>query len=171
MRTRGRKGRRVERVASLIREVVSEELVSGLNDPRMALVTVTGVDVAADMRFADVRVSILGEEKAQEACFRAIRHAHGRVQERVADALVMKFCPVLRFHLDPSVKRNIEMSRLIAQARAEDEAARADRIRRGVEPPPAETSADEAGPPETDDETLEEEETDRPEATDAEDPA
>ena len=51
----------------------------------------------------------------------------------MADALAMKFCPVLRFHLDDSVKRSVSLSALIAKARAEDEAARADRIRRGVE--------------------------------------
>ena len=126
-------GRRTRRVASVIREVVSGALVTELSDPRMAFVTVTGVDVSADMRVADVRVSIMGDPKQQKACLRAVRHAHGHVQERVADALAMKFCPVLRFHLDDSVKRSVSLSALIAKARAEDEAARADRIRRGLE--------------------------------------
>jgi len=128
-------GRRTRRVASIIREVVSQALVTELSDPRMAFVTVTAVDVSADMRLADVRVSIMAEPKQQKACLRAIRHAHGHVQQRVADVLAMKFCPVLRFHLDDSVKRSVSLSALIAKARAEDEAARADRIRRGVERP------------------------------------
>ncbi len=96
----------------------------------------TGVDLADDLRFADVRISVLGDKKQQEECLRAVQHAHGHIQEKVAEALVMKFCPVLRFHLDQSVKRSISMSAIIARARAEDEANRADRIRRGVEPPP-----------------------------------
>ncbi|MCX5649638.1 MAG: hypothetical protein NTX40_11190 [Planctomycetota bacterium] len=54
----------------------------------------------------------------------------------------MKFCPMLRFHLDSSVKRSVSLSRLIAEARAEDEAARADRIRRGIEPPDPADPAD-----------------------------
>jgi len=138
------KGRRGRRVASVIRQVVSRELVTGLNDPRLTLVTVTGVDLAADLRVADVRVSIMGDAKAQAKCFRAIRHAHGRLQERVAEALTVKFVPVLRFHVDESVKRSVALSELIARARAEDEANRAERIRRGVEPatelPPLEES-------------------------------
>jgi len=140
-------GRRGRRVASVIREVVSQTLVTELNDPRMAFVTVTGVDVSADMRLADVRISVLGEPKTRKACLRAIRHAHGRVQEKVADALAMKFCPVLRFHLDDSVKRSVSISALIAKARAEDEAARADRIRRGVESPDAELQDEPAQAP------------------------
>jgi ribosome-binding factor A len=133
-------------VASVIRQVVSRELVTGLNDPRLTLVTVTGVDLAADLRVADVRVSIMGDAKAQKECFRAIRHAHGRLQERVAEALTVKFVPVLRFHVDESVKRSVALSALIARARAEDEANRAERIRRGVEPPTERPPLEEAPP-------------------------
>ena len=129
--------RRGRRVASLIRQIVSETLVEELADPRVGLVTVTGANLSADMRFADVSVSVLGDERQQAACLGAIQHARGRVQQRVSDGLRMKFCPVLRFHLDQSVKRSVSISRLIAEARTEDEASRADRIRRGVEVPEA----------------------------------
>ncbi|MBE3069521.1 MAG: 30S ribosome-binding factor RbfA [Planctomycetes bacterium] len=135
--SRRQAGRRGQRVARVVRQVVSETLVTELNDPRLAFVTVTAVDLSPDLRLADIQISVLGDAKAQEVCLQAIRHAHGRIQERVANALEMKFCPVLRFHRDDSVKRSVSISAVIAQARAEDEAARADRIRRGVELPPA----------------------------------
>jgi len=93
---------------------------------------------------ADVRVSVLGDARQQAACLSAIQHSRGHVQQKAADALDMKYCPVLRFHLDDSVKRSVSLSALIAQARAEDEAARADRIRRGVETPGGEDEGDEA---------------------------
>jgi ribosome-binding factor A len=167
MRTSETKGRRGRRVASVIRQIVSKALVTGLNDPRLAFVTVTGVEVSANMRFADVRVSVLGDAKQQQDCLRGMRHAHGRMQEEVAESLDMKFCPVLRFHLDQSVKRSIAISALIAKARAEDEAARADRIRRGVEKPedapevpseaPPVVNDDEADPGDETDEDLEDE--------------
>ena len=130
----GQKGRRGQRVGSVIRQIVSEALVMRLNDPRLAFMTVTNVEVSADMRFADVNISVMGDLDQQTQCLRAIQHAHGRLQESICRELAMKFCPVLRFHLDQSVKRSVSMSAMIAKARAEDEAARADRIRRGVEP-------------------------------------
>ena len=130
----GGASRRRRKVANLIRQVVSETIVSQLADPRVAFVTVTGVEVSPDLRFADVGLSVLGDEKQQEEALRGVRHAHGFIQERVAEALTTKFCPVLRFWVDDSVKRSVSISALIAKARAEDEAARADRIRRGVEP-------------------------------------
>jgi ribosome-binding factor A len=144
MRTSRTKGRRTERVASLIGEVVSTEIVTGLSDPRLAFVTVTGVTISPDLRYADVRISILGDAKTQRQCLRAINHAHGRIQKKVAQALVTRTCPICRFHVDESVKRSVSLGALIAKARAEDEANRADRIRRGVEPggelPPVEES-------------------------------
>jgi ribosome-binding factor A len=138
MHSAGKKGRRGLRVANVVRQIVSEELILRLSDPRLAFVTITGVDLADDLRFADVRISVLGDAKVREDCLRAVRHAHGHIQQKVANALTMKFCPILRFHMDDSVKRSVSMSALIAKARAEDEANRADRIARGVEPAPLE---------------------------------
>jgi ribosome-binding factor A len=131
-REKGRRGRRVE---SLIREIVSEALVNDINDPRVGFVTVTGVRLSPDLRTADVSLSVLGDERQQALCVEAVRHAHGFLQERVGDALEMKYCPVLKFHLDESVKRSVDIGSLIARARAEDEAAREERVRRGVEEP------------------------------------
>ena len=56
--------RRVDRVADLVREVLSDLLVKGVKDPRVsaALVTVTDVDVSPDLRHARVYVSTLGDE-------------------------------------------------------------------------------------------------------------
>jgi ribosome-binding factor A len=147
MRRTSEKGRRGRRVANIIRQIVSEELVMRLNDPRLAFVTVTGVDLAADLRFADVRISVLGDAKQQQDCLRAIKHAHGHLQEKVASVLVLKFCPVLRFHMDESIKRSVSLSAIIAKARAEDEARRADRIARGVEPSPEMQEEMEETPP------------------------
>jgi len=127
--------RRSRRAANIIRQIVSETIVGELNDPRVGLVTVTAVNLSADLRIADVNLSALGDARQQQTCLEAIQHARGRIQERVSAGLRMKFCPMLRFHLDSSVKRSVSLSRLIAEARAEDEAARADRIRRGIEPP------------------------------------
>ena len=123
----------------MIRQIVSETLVGELNDPRIGLITVTDVTLSADLRLADVNLSVLGDARQEQTCLKAVQHARGRIQERVSDGLKMKFCPLLRFHLDSSVKRSVSLSRLIAEARAEDEAARADRIRRGIEPPDPDT--------------------------------
>jgi ribosome-binding factor A len=150
---RPRKSRRNRRVASLIREIISEAIVRELHDPRIQLVTVTGVNLSADMREAEVLVSVMGDPGDQQRCLEALRHAHGFFQERVGDDLKMRFTPVVRFVLDESVKKSVAISALIAQARAEDEAARAERARRDAEDDDTDDDASVAGEaaPEADD--------------------
>src|SRR5439155_360865 len=62
-----RRSHRPERVAELIRETVAQFLTSNVRDPRIGFVTVTGVEVSADLAHATVRVSVLAaeEEKAR----------------------------------------------------------------------------------------------------------
>jgi ribosome-binding factor A len=115
--------RRQERVARVVKEATSDAISHHLNDPRIeGLVSVTRVDVAADLRTADVYLSIFGKDYAAEnRTFVAIAHAKGRIQSLVADRLQSKFCPVLRFCRDEKFKKTLETMRLIDQAVSEME--------------------------------------------------
>ena len=115
--------RRQERVARVVKEATSDAISHHLNDPRIeGLVSVTRVDVAADLRTADVYLSIFGKDCAAEnKTFAAIAHAKGRIQAMVADRLQSKFCPVLRFYRDEKFKKTLETMRLIDQAVSEME--------------------------------------------------
>jgi ribosome-binding factor A len=116
--------RRTLKVARVIKEVVSRVLMFELGDPRMGFVTVTEVDVADDMRNAMVRISVLAEPKKAELCLKAVEHARSHLQCEVAGALTTKTVPRLSFQLDDSVKKSVEISRLIQQAVDEDEIRR-----------------------------------------------
>lgn len=128
--------RRTERVSRVIKEVVSRAIICELADPRLGFVTVTEVDVAPDMKTAKVKVSVMGDARDGELCMKAIQHARGRLQSEVASNLTMKTVPHLTFELDGSVKKSVEISRLINLARSEYR-----------EPdPPADGPAEEEGP-------------------------
>jgi ribosome-binding factor A len=113
--------RRQEKVARAVKEAVSEVISNHLSDPRIeGLVSVTRVGMAADLRTADVYVSILGkDDAAQSKTFTAITHARSRIQALLADRLRSKFCPVLRFHKDEKLKKTLETMRLIDKAASE----------------------------------------------------
>ncbi len=115
--------RRQERVARVVKEATSDAISHHLNDPRIeGLVSVTRVDVAADLRTADVYISIFGKDETTEnRTFTAISHAKGRIQALVADRLQSKFCPVLRLYRDEKFKKTLETMRLIDQAVSEME--------------------------------------------------
>jgi ribosome-binding factor A len=112
---------RMRRVNESVRQVLAEA-VPELKDPRIGLVTVTGVDTAADLRHAVVFVSVLGSEKKRTATMRALEAAHGVLQSRLASQLRMKRTPQLSFEYDPSVERGVRMSQLIDELAPEDDA-------------------------------------------------
>ena len=110
--------RRQEKVARIVRESVSDAISNHLSDPRIeGLVSVTRVDMAADLRSADVYISIFGKDEAtQNKTFAAIEHAKSRIQSFLAGRVQSKFCPVLRFHKDDKFKKTLETMKLIDEA-------------------------------------------------------
>jgi ribosome-binding factor A len=113
--------RRQEKVARVIREVVSDVIANHLSDPRITgFVSVTRVEVLADLRSADVYLSVFApDEGAKDRTFAAITHARARIQAFLAEALESKFCPVLRFHEDEQFRKTLEVMKLIDQVASE----------------------------------------------------
>jgi len=113
--------RRQEKVARVVREAVSDAITNHLNDPRIeGFVSVTKVDMGADLRSADVYISVFGgNETAQNKTFTAIEHARSRIQSLLAGRIRSKFCPVLRFCKDEKFKKTLETMKLIDLATGE----------------------------------------------------
>jgi ribosome-binding factor A len=113
--------RRQEKAARMVKEAVSDAIANHLNDPRIeGFVSVTRVDVAADLRSADVYLSIFGSDQAgQNKTFAVIAHAKSRIQALLADKLQCKFCPVLSLHMDDKFKKTLETIKLIDRAVSE----------------------------------------------------
>lgn len=113
--------RRQEKVARVVKEAVSDAIAHHLNDPRITgFVSVTRVAVSADMRMADVYLSVFAaDDSAKERTFEAITHARARIQALLAEALDSKFCPALRLHKDEQFQKTLETMRLIEEAASE----------------------------------------------------
>ena len=110
--------RRQEKVARVVKEVVCNSVAHHLSDPRIeGFVSVTRVDIAPDLRNADVYLSVFGKNTAAEKkTFTAVVHAKSRIQSLLANKLQCKFCPVLRFHKDDNFKKTLDTMNLIYQA-------------------------------------------------------
>jgi len=113
--------RRQEKVARVVKEAVSDAIANHLNDPRIeGFVSVTRVDIAADLRNADVYLSIFGkDETTQNKTFAGITHAKSRIQSLLAGKWQAKFCPVLHFYRDEKFKKTLETMKLIDRAVSE----------------------------------------------------
>ncbi len=113
--------RRQEKVARVVKEAVSDAVANHLNDPRIeGFVSVTRVEVAADLRSAHVYVSIFGKDQTgQSKTYAAITHAKSRIQTLLASKMQSKFCPVLHFYRDENFKKTLDTMKLIDQATRE----------------------------------------------------
>ena len=110
----------MRRVNESVRAVVAEA-VGGLQDPRIGLVTVTGVSISPDLREGVVYVSVLGNEKTRQATLTGLASAHAVVQARVARELRLKRTPQLTFEYDPSVEHGVRISKLIDELAPDDD--------------------------------------------------
>ena len=116
----GAMSERMRRVNESERQVLAEALPE-LKDPRLGLITVTGVDTAPDLRHATVYVSVLGSGRKQRASILGLEAAHGVLQSRLARELRLKRTPQLTFEYDPTVERGVRMTRLIDELAPDDE--------------------------------------------------
>ena len=107
--------RRTLKAASAIREVVSSAILIDLQDPRVRDVTVTFVEVAADMRQAKVHVSVMGDEKKEVLALRGLQNSAGFLQSKIGERIDTRYIPKLTFVLDKGVKQSIEISRMLGE--------------------------------------------------------
>ncbi len=120
--------RRMLKAAEAIREVVSMAILTEIRDPRVANVTVTGVEIAPDMRSAKVLISVMGDEGKQQLSLRGLANSAGFLQSKIAKRIDTRYTPRLTFELDQGVKKSLEVGRILsdlAREREELEAQRA----------------------------------------------
>jgi len=111
---------RARRVGDEIQRELAELLRTEVKDPRVGMVTVTHVDVAADMAHANVHVTNLaGREHADES-IAALGRTAGFLRSALAHRLKLYTVPQLHFVYDDSIESGLELGRLIDEAVASD---------------------------------------------------
>ena len=103
------------RVADQIQRDVAG-LVRELKDPRIGMVTITGVDVTPDYAHATVRFSLLVGDTTE--CEAALNEAAGFVRNGLFKRLQIHTVPTLHFQFDRTTERAAELSALIQRANA-----------------------------------------------------
>lgn len=107
--------RRVLKAAQAIREVVSMAILKDLKDPRVSDVTVTFVEVSADMRLAKVHVSVMGDETKQNLCLRGLQNSAGYLQSKVGKRIDTRYTPKLQFSLDKGMQHAMMVTRILEE--------------------------------------------------------
>ncbi|OAI49390.1 hypothetical protein AYO45_02705 [Gammaproteobacteria bacterium SCGC AG-212-F23] len=106
---------RVQRVADLIQNTLADILEHEMRDPSFGLITITGVVVSPDFSHAKVYVSVLYDDKADEAVA-SLNEAAKSLRYQLANQIELRVTPQLKFYYDDSTVRGAKISSLINEA-------------------------------------------------------
>ena len=104
------------RIADQIQRELSELIRLEVRDPRVKLVTLTGVELSRDQSHAKVFFTALGSESEGRDALEGLQHAAGFLRSSLAHRLSTRTVPAIAFSYDESVERGVRLSKLIDEA-------------------------------------------------------
>jgi len=107
---------RSARIADQIQRSLAELIRLEVRDPRVGLVTLTGVELSRDQSHAKVFFTVMGSAAQVEEAGEGLRRAAGFLRSELAHRLTTRKVPELHFEYDESVERGVRLSRLIEEA-------------------------------------------------------
>ena len=113
--------RRTQRLGEEIREGVAELLAHGLKDPRIGFVTVTRVDLTADLRLARILVGILGTPKDREKTLAGLEAASGYVRRELGKRIRVRHVPEITFIYDEGLDATERIAQILGGDPPKDE--------------------------------------------------
>ena len=120
--------KRADRVSDQIRMEIADILMRRVKDPRVGFVTVTAVDVTADLKQAWVYVTVL-QQGAQEAeTLDALSRAEGFIKGELGRRLKLRYVPALTFMKDTSVDRVARVMNLLDQVNTRRAESSSDKV-------------------------------------------
>jgi ribosome-binding factor A len=113
-------GRRTERLGHQIRVELAELLSREVKDPRIGFVTVTRVEISADLHHARVLVSVLGSPEEQQSSIEGLSSAAGFLRHEIGHRLALRRVPELGFILDHGVEAGEKIEMLLQEIHKDD---------------------------------------------------
>lgn len=116
-------GRRPQRVAEAIREIVASFLQQEARDPRIGFVTVTAVRATPDLKRAIVTFVAHGDAQAQAASLDGLTHAAVAIRRAVGRRLRLRTVPEVVFERDHVLEQVSRIDQLLAGLHQDEGAA------------------------------------------------
>lgn len=113
--------KRADRVADQIRMEVADILMRKIKDPRVRSVTVTDVELTADLRIAHVFVTTMETDAAERDVFAGLAKASGFVRAELGRRLTLRYLPEVIFKKDVSGPRGDRVLELLDRLHQETE--------------------------------------------------
>ena len=104
----------------LMREIST--IIRELKDKRIPLMTsVVHVAATGDLRYAKVRVSVMGDENTKKKALEGLKAAAGYVRREVGQRMDIRYTPELIFELDTSIEYGANINKILHEVIKDDE--------------------------------------------------
>ena len=131
---------RHQRVGDQLQRELAQLIQFEIKDPRLGLVTVSGVRVSRDLSVANVYITVMtgnqskaidklkadkreasGQAEGQiEQSLKVLERSSGFLKKMLSRSMQLRVVPQLKFHYDESIVRGQTLSSLIDKARGDD---------------------------------------------------
>jgi ribosome-binding factor A len=108
------------RIADQIQRELADLIRNELKDPRVGMLTLTGVEVSQDYAHAKVFYTSLRSESDNFLISNGLEHAAGFLRSQLSHRLKLRVVPQLHFVYDNSIERGVRLSQLIDEAVARE---------------------------------------------------
>jgi ribosome-binding factor A len=113
------KPQRIAKIDHEIQRILGTLISQELQDPRLAFVTVTRVEVGDDLRRCKVFVSVIGDRHQARLSLDALNHASRFLRGELGRKIDLRYTPELVFVEDRSAERAIELAKTLRAAVAQ----------------------------------------------------
>jgi ribosome-binding factor A len=113
---------RTRRVGEQLQRELASLIRDEIGDPRLGMVSISGVEVSRDLSHAKVFFSTLGEQQEADASLEVLQGAAGFLRHLLGQRLAMRHVPQLHFKQDHSLEQGARLSALIDAAVRADQA-------------------------------------------------
>ncbi len=120
MRHRTPPGRRPQRVAEQVRQVVTTFLQEEARDPRIGFVTITGVDITRDLQHAVITFTVHGDEAVRAQTLEGLEAAAVAVRRRIGEELRLRVVPEVVFRPDLGRQHAQHIEELLGKLKLRD---------------------------------------------------
>jgi ribosome-binding factor A len=115
--------RRQKKVSSLIKEVLSQNLIDTVQDSfESSLITITRVEIAKDLKTAHVYLSLLGKEPIEQI-LEVLNARVGYFRKYIASRTNLKYNPMLIFSYDPNLIYEEKIDTLLEKLKKDEKSS------------------------------------------------
>lgn len=104
---------RIHRISDQLQMELAKLIQQEVQDPRVKMVTLTGVEVSRDLAHAKVYFNVHDEAANKQSSLQGLKSASSFLRRRLAKILDLRLMPFLHFHYDDTLSKGLHIEQLL----------------------------------------------------------